>query len=71
MQMDDLVPVSVIHFYDVRLRETLCGLRGFEHRSTKYARGVTCPACAGLLHQRLAPDVVSNSDGGGGSAASA
>ena len=51
--MDDLVPVSVIHFYDVRVRETLCGLRGFEHRSTKYARGVTCPACVGLLHQRL------------------
>ena len=56
--MDDLVPVSVIHFYDVRLRETLCGLRGFKHRSTKHARGVTCPACVGLLHQRLAPELV-------------
>ncbi len=69
--MDELVPVSVIHFYDVRLRETLCGLRGFEHRSTKYARGVTCPACVGLLHQRLAPDAAPNQDDGRGSAASA
>ncbi len=55
--MDDLVPVSVIHFYDVRLRETLCGLRGFEHRSTKHARSVTCSACVGLLHRgRPAPE---------------
>ena len=52
--MEDLVPVSVIHFYDVRVRETLCGLRGFKHRSTKHARGVTCPACVGLLHARRA-----------------
>ncbi len=43
----------VIHFYDTKLRETLCGLRGFEERSTKHARGVTCRACAGLLHERL------------------
>ena len=69
--MDDLIPVSVIHFYDVRLRETLCGLRGFEHRSTKYPRGVTCPACVGLLHQRVAPEVVPTPDDGGTSAASA
>jgi hypothetical protein len=53
--MDALKAVSVVHFYDVRLRETLCGLRGFEHRSTKHARGVTCPACVGLLHERLTP----------------
>ena len=69
--MDELVPVTVIHFYDVRLRETLCGLRGLEHRSTKHARNVTCPACVGLLHQRLAPEVVPSRDGGGTSAASA
>jgi hypothetical protein len=69
--MDDLVPVSLIHFYDVRLRETLCGLRGLEHRSTKYARNVTCPACVGLLHERIAPSAVPNPDGGGTSAASA
>ncbi len=69
--MDDVVPVSLIHFYDVRLRETLCGLRGFEHRSTKYARSVTCPACVGLLHQRLAPDAVPSTGDGGGTVASA
>ncbi len=69
--MDQLAPVSVIHFYDVRSRQTLCGLRGFEHRSTKHARSVTCPACVGLLHQRLAPDTPPDADAGGGSAASA
>ncbi len=53
--MEDLKPVSVVHYYDTRLRETLCGLRGFEHRSTKHPRGVTCPACAGLLRDRPVP----------------
>lgn len=69
--MDELVPVAVIHFYDVRMRETLCGLRGVEHRSTKHARGVTCPACVGLLHQRLSPDMPPNEDDGRGSVAGA
>jgi len=69
--MDELVRVSVIHFFDVRRRETLCGLRGFEHRSTKHARGVTCPACVGLLHPRLEPEAIPNPDQGGGSSASA
>jgi hypothetical protein len=69
--MSDLAPAILIHFYDVRVHETLCGLRGFEHRSTKHARGVTCPACVGLLHQRLAADAVPLPDEGGGSAASA
>lgn len=69
--MDDVAPASLIHFYDVRLRETLCGLRGFEHRSTKHARSVTCGACVGLLHQRLAPEAVPNTEGGSPSAASA
>lgn len=53
--MDARIAATVVHFYDVRLRETLCGLRGFEHRSTKYARGVTCQACVGLLHERVTP----------------
>jgi hypothetical protein len=67
MSMDDLDAVSLIHFYDVRRRETLCGLRGFEHRSTKHARGVTCKACSGRLRDRLttaavpAPDAIGNS----------
>lgn len=46
---------SLIHFYDTRSRETLCGLRGFEHRSTKHAHGVTCQKCVGLLHERQRP----------------
>lgn len=54
--MDARLAEAVVHFYDVRARETLCGLRGFEHRSTKYARGVTCPACVGLLQERKAYD---------------
>jgi len=37
--------------HDTRLRAILCGLRGFEHRSTN-ARGVPCPACIGLLGKR-------------------
>ena len=53
------------------LSRPVCGLRGFKHRSTKYARGVTCPACVGLLHPRLAPAVVPNPDDGEGSAATA
>jgi hypothetical protein len=53
--MDTLTADSIIHYYDTRTRETLCGLRGFEHRSTKHVRGVTCDACVGLLHERLAP----------------
>jgi hypothetical protein len=69
--MDELVAGTLIHFYDVRLRETLCGLRGFEHRSTKHARSVTCPACVGLLHERLAPDVVLPASADRGSAAGA
>ena len=53
--MEALRAAKVVHYYDPRLRETLCGLRGLEHLSTKSARGVTCPACAGLLHERLTP----------------
>jgi len=53
--MEALRAASVVHYYDPRLRETLCGLRGVEHLSTRSARGVTCPACAGLLHERLEP----------------
>jgi len=57
--MDTLTPESVIHFYDIRLRETLCGLRGFEHRSTKHAHGVTCAKCVGLLQERQPPPAAS------------
>ena len=50
--MNSLPDASLVHFYDTRLRVILCGLRGFEHRSTKHAHGVTCPACLGLLGKR-------------------
>jgi hypothetical protein len=70
MAMDELVPVILIHFYDIRHRETLCGLRGFAHRSTKRARGVTCPKCVGLLHQRQGQEAVPDPDGSSNSAAS-
>ncbi len=52
-------PSSTVHFYDTRLRETLCGLRGFEQRSTKHAHGVTCAACVGLLRERARSSAVS------------
>jgi len=68
--MESLKAARVVHFYDTRTRETLCGLRGFEERSTKHARGVTCPACAGLLHERLTPEA-SRLPESGGTAASA
>jgi hypothetical protein len=62
--MDTLISATVVHFYDTRRGETLCGLRGFEHRSTKHARGVTCHACVGLLQERqrqaAGPDVPAN-----------
>ena len=53
--MEALRAARVVHYYDTRLRETLCGRRGVEHLSTRFARAVTCPACAGLLHERLTP----------------
>ncbi len=53
--MNEPMAASVVHFYDTRLRIILCGLRGFEHRSTKHAHGVNCPACIGLLGKRSSP----------------
>lgn len=44
-----LTTVPTIHHYDPQHHLILCGLRGFDHRSTKHARSVTCPACLGLL----------------------
>jgi hypothetical protein len=55
--MEALTPATPVHFYDTRAHVILCGLRGFEHRSTKHSRSVTCHACVGLLRERLAaPD---------------
>ena len=50
--MEAQTPVRLIHFFDTRLHQILCGLHGFENRSTKHARGVTCPGCVGLLAER-------------------
>jgi hypothetical protein len=58
--MDTPTLESVIHFYDTRLHETLCGLRGFEHRSTKHAHGVTCAKCVGLLGERQRSPATTN-----------
>lgn len=51
--MDATSNAAEIHYYDTEERRILCGLRGFDHRSTKHARGVTCQACVGLLARRL------------------
>jgi hypothetical protein len=53
--MNEPTAPSFVHYYDTRLRTILCGLRGFEQRSTKHAHGVTCPACLGLLGKRSSP----------------
>lgn len=66
--MDALTQVTAVHFYDTRQRRILCGLRGFEHRSTKHSRSVTCHACVGLLRERLAMPVAEPSHATGGSA---
>jgi hypothetical protein len=50
--MDALTSASLVHYYDTRQHKILCGLRGFEQRSTKHSRSVTCHACVGLLAKR-------------------
>ena len=40
---------SPVHYYDTRQHLIACGLRGFDHRSTKHPRSVTCPACREVL----------------------
>ena len=52
--MSTLTAATLVHYYDTSRRTILCGLRGFEARSTKHAHGVTCPACIGLLGKRPA-----------------
>ncbi len=50
--MDALTPATLVHFYDTRLHQILCGVRGFDHKSTKHSRSVTCQACVALLGER-------------------
>ncbi len=67
--MDALTPTSLVHYYDTRLHQILCGLRGFDHRSTKHSRNVTCPSCVGLLGKRPTMTALSPSDAATGNAA--
>jgi hypothetical protein len=59
MQMN-LESTPLVHYFDTRLHRILCGLRGFEHRSSKHSRNVTCQACLGLLGKRLAGETESD-----------
>ena len=52
--MDALTSSTPMHFYDTRLHEIACGVRGAQHRSTKHARFVTCAACIALAGKRSA-----------------
>jgi hypothetical protein len=54
--MNALTATPLVHYFDTRLHRILCGLRGFEHRSTKHARNVTCEACVALLGKPLEGD---------------
>lgn len=50
--MEGLTPAAVIHFYDTRTHHIACGVSGFDHRSTKHPRQVTCQACVALIAER-------------------
>lgn len=50
--MTALTPAALVHFYDTRSHEIACGVRSFDHRSTKHPRQVTCHACVELIGQR-------------------
>jgi hypothetical protein len=57
--MNARIATPSVHYYDTRRHLILCGLGGFEHRSTKHSRSVTCSACLGLLGER--PTIASSS----------
>jgi hypothetical protein len=50
--MDALTPAKLVHYFDTLHHRILCGVDGFDQRSTKHARDVTCDACIGLLRDR-------------------
>jgi hypothetical protein len=50
--MEAPASARLVHSFDTRLHQILCGLRGFEHRSTKHDRAVTCPACVKIIGAR-------------------
>ncbi len=41
--------VGQVHYFDTQRHVILCEAGGFELRSTKHPRGVTCTACIELL----------------------
>jgi hypothetical protein len=66
--MDALTPVALVHFYDTNSRRIACGVSGFDHRSTKHRRQVTCPACVALLGERPSLAEATGSDASAGAA---
>ncbi len=50
--MDALTPASLVHFYDTHAHRIACGVSGFDHRSTKHPRQVTCQSCIALIGER-------------------
>jgi hypothetical protein len=50
--MQEVTDTEAVHAFDPQQHRILCGVRGYEHRSTKHARGVTCEACRELLRER-------------------
>ena len=53
--MDARNPTTLVHYFDTLLHSVPCGSPGFEQRSTKHSRSVTCPRCVALLRARTAP----------------
>jgi hypothetical protein len=47
-----LTPASLVHFFDTLSRRIVCGVSGFDHRSTTLRRQVTCRACVAILGER-------------------
>jgi hypothetical protein len=62
--MDELspTPASPVHFYDTLSHRIACGVRGFDQRSTKYPRLVTCHTCVALLGERPSLAVAAGSE---------
>ncbi len=49
-----------VHLYDTQLHRIVCGSPVAEDHSTKHARGVTCPACMTVLHERATEGAASS-----------
>ncbi len=60
--MDELNTIPIVHYFDTQLHRILCGVRGADHRSTKHARGVSCPTCVGLMGSRAGASARAHAD---------